>query len=245
MKKESINKILRRFGVELHGLGFIQSLKKSDFRQNAFDVQKKLLHNNTRVIFDVGANRGDIALKYSILFPNSKVYAFEPFEETFKKLNINVKGNPNINIYNFAIADKIGNAVFNSNKNEDTNSMLSSAKIGLSSDEQVKTIDQTIVNTLTLDSFCSSNHIDGIDILKMDIQGAELLALKGATRLLAEKRIKLIYSETYFRRQYNNQPLFHEISAFLTQYGYYLQDIYSPIYGGGKIVWCDSIFLPE
>jgi len=245
MKKETINKILRRFGVELHGLGFIQSLKKSDFQENAFDVQQKLMQNAPKVIFDIGANRGDTAIKYSNIFPTAKIYAFEPFEETFNKLKDNVKDYPNINIYNFAIADTIGETVFYSNKNEDTNSILSSSKIGLSSDEQVKTIGQTIINTDTIDTFCLSHKIHKIDILKMDIQGAELMALKGANKILAEKNIGLIYTETYFRRQYNNQPLFHEISKFLDDNGYYLQDVYAPIYGNGCIAWCDSIFLPQ
>jgi len=245
MKKETINKFLRRFGVELHGLGFIQSLKKSDFQENAFDVQQKLMLNAPKVIFDIGANRGDTAIKYSNLFPTAKIYAFEPFEETFKKLKDNVKDYPNIHIYNFAIADTIGETVFYSNKNEDTNSILSSSKIGLSSDEQVKTIGQTIINTETLDTFCLNHKIDKIDILKMDIQGAELMALTGAQKILAEKKIDLIYTETYFRRQYNNQPLFHEISTFLADNGYYLQDIYAPIYGNGSIAWCDAIFLPQ
>lgn len=245
MKKETINKILRRFGVELHGLGYIQSLKKSDFQENAFDVQQKLMLNAPNVIFDIGANRGDTAIKYSNLFPKATIFAFEPFEETFKKLKDNVKDYPNINIYNFAISDKIGETFFYSNKNEDTNSILPSSKIGLSSDEQVKTIGQTIINTDTIDAFCVSHKIDKIDILKMDIQGAELMALTGAKKILDAKKIDLIYTETYFRRQYNNQPLFHEISKFLADYGYYLQDVYSPIYGNGSIAWCDSIFLPQ
>ncbi len=245
MKKEKINKILRRFGVELHGLGFIQSLKKTDFQQNAFDVQQNLLMNTPKVIFDIGANRGDTAIKYSNLFPTAKIFAFEPFVETFKKLNDNIKDTQNISTYNIAIAEKNGETIFYSNKNEDTNSLLSSTKIGLSSDEQVKTIGQTIVNTETIDSFCSKHSIDKIDILKMDIQGAELLALNGAIKLLEEKKIRLIYTETYFRRQYNNQPLFHDISKFLASYGYYLQDVYSPIYGNGSIAWCDAIFLSE
>ena len=245
MKKETINKILRRFGVELHGLGYIQSLKKSDFQENAFDVQQKLMLNAPNVIFDIGANRGDTAIKYSNLFPKATIFAFEPFEETFKKLKDNVKDYPNINIYNFAISDKIGETFFYSNKNEDTNSILPSSKIGLSSDEQVKTIGQTIINTDTIDAFCLSHKIDKIDILKMDIQGAELMALTGAKKILAEKKIDLIYTETYFRRQYNTQPLFHEISKFLADYGYYLQDVYAPIYGNGSIAWCDSIFLPQ
>jgi FkbM family methyltransferase len=245
MKKQTINKVLRLFGVELHGLGFIQSLKKSDFQQNAFDVQKEILLSDPKVIFDIGANRGDTAIKYSNLFSNASIYAFEPFIETFEKLINNVNGIPKISTHQIAISDKKGETVFYSNKNEDTNSLLASSKIGLSSDEQVKTIGQINVITETIDTFCVEQKIDNIDILKMDIQGAELLALKGAAQLLAEKKIRLIYTETYFRRQYNNQPLFHEISAFLAQYGYYLQDIYSPIYGKGSITWCDAIFLPE
>ena len=109
----------------------------------------------------------------------------------------------------------------------------------------MKTIGQTIINTETIDSFCSGHKIDKIDILKMDIQGAELMALMGAKKLFEGKKIDLIYTETYFRRQYNNQPLFYEISKFLADYGYYLQDVYSPIYGNGSIAWCDAIFLPQ
>ena len=116
MKKETVNKFLRRFGVELHGLGFIQSIKKSDFQENAFDVQQKLMVNVPKVIFDIGANRGNTVIKYANLFPTAKIYAFEPFVGTFEILKDNVKDISNINIFNFAIAEKIGETVFYSNK---------------------------------------------------------------------------------------------------------------------------------
>jgi hypothetical protein len=98
------------------------------------------------------------------------------------------------------------------------------------------------VEVCTIDEFCRNRCIDTIDILKLDIQGSELSALRGASGFLRDKRIKLIYTETYFKKQYENQPLFHDLSKFLEQYGYYLQDFYNPIYGKGDLVWCDVIF---
>ena len=86
-------------------------------------------------------------------------------------------------------------------------------------------------------------YIDRIDILKMDIQGGEYEALKGLHKMLSQRKIDLIYSEVYFVEQYEGQPLFHDISLLLFQYGYQLQDIYNPIYGNGCIAWADVIFV--
>jgi FkbM family methyltransferase len=245
MKKAVINKYLRRLGLELHGVSYIQSLKKTDFRENAFEVQQRLAKSTPKIIFDLGANRGDTALNYAKLFPLASIYAFEPFPETYDKLIARVGGNKMIKPQPVAISEKKGEAVFHSNVNEDTNSLLPSAKIGLSSDDQVRTQSQIKVNTETIDDFCIEHQIGKIDILKMDIQGAELSALKGASQLLKEKKISMIYFETYFQKQYENQPLFYEIATFLEGYGYHLQDLYSPIYGNGSLIWCDVIFLPE
>lgn len=245
MKKESINRFLSRFGFEVHGNGYIQSLKKTSFKEDAFEVQYKILHGEARCILDVGANRGDTAIKYSTLFDQAKVYAFEPFPETYEKLFVNIKEYKKIIPARYAISDKKGEAVLFSNINEDTNSLLPSDKIGLSSDQQVKNKSSITVQTETIDNYCLDNNIQHIDILKMDIQGSELAALKGAINLLEKKKIKLIYTETYFKQQYQGQPLFHDISSFLYKYGYVIQDIYSPIYGNGSLAWSDSIFIPR
>ena len=87
--------------------------------------------------------------------------------------------------------------------------------------------------------------ITHINILKLDIQGYELKALKGAEDLLRSKKIDLIYTEAYFIQQYHDQPLFPEIAMYLSKFGYQLQDIYNPIYGNDKIAWCDAIFMRD
>ena len=245
MRKNQINKIFRRFGFEVHGIGYMQSIKKSDFILDAYKVQHEIIGKNANVIFDIGANRGDTVLKYAELFPNATNYAFEPFPKSFLKLQENTKDNFRIKNFQLGISENSGETVFYSNFNEDTNSLLRSSEIGLSSDVQVKNLTSIIINTTTIDKFCNENNIESIDILKMDIQGGELLALKGAVNLLKQKKVKLIYIETYFRKQYLNQPLFHDVSLFLFEYGYHLQDIYAPIYGKGSLAWCDVIFMPS
>ena len=87
------------------------------------------------------------------------------------------------------------------------------------------------------------NNIKKIDILKIDVQGAEIEVLKGALDMLKKGKIKLIYTETYFEQQYVNQPLFHDISQLLYKHNFVLQDIYDPYFSKNNMLWCDSIFV--
>jgi FkbM family methyltransferase len=243
MKKSFINQYCRKFGFEIHGTGFIQSLEKVSFKEDAFVKQQEIMGKNLSVIFDVGANVGDIALRYSELFSNAAIYAFEPFPDSFQALQNNIAGKSKITPYQKAIAAIAGEQTFFVNYNADTNSLLPSQKMGLSSDKQVANKGEIKVAVWTIDDFCKEKGIGFIDILKLDIQGGELAALNGAANMLAENKIGLIYTEAYFRQQYVDQPLFHDISKYLEQFGYFIQDIYSPIYGKGSLAWCDAIFL--
>ena len=57
-------------------------------------------------IVDVGANKGQSIMRYKKIFPESKIFSFEPDPKIFKELNMNVKKYRNINLYNFALGDK-------------------------------------------------------------------------------------------------------------------------------------------
>lgn len=241
--KHTLNRILRKFGAEIHGTGYLQALAKGEFKRDVFAVKKSLLGNSVNVIFDVGANRGDVAQTYNSIFPDAAIYAFEPFPESFNTLQQRFGKNKRVSCYQKAVAENNESKVFYVNKNVDTNSLLKPQNTGLSSDKQVENLSRIEVETITLDDFCGAHKIDTIDILKMDIQGGEFNALRGAQSLLKDRRVSLVYSEAYFIEQYEQQPLFHDISKLLFQYGYVLQDIYNPIYGKGNIAWADVVFV--
>lgn len=243
MNKNRLNSFFRKFGFEIHGTGFMQSLKKTSFKEDAFSTQAEILKGKCTTIFDVGANRGEMTSNYSLLFPGAKIYAFEPFPEAANIFSTRFSSNKNVQLFACALGSSIGKKIFYVNKNADTNSLLKPVKMGLSSDKQVANISTVNIDVTTISEFCAEKNIDSIDILKLDIQGGELDALKGAECLLSQKRVKLIYTETYFRQQYADQPLYFEIAKYLFQFGYVLQDIYNPIYGKNALAWCDMIFI--
>jgi len=241
--KDAINKYLRRFGIEIHGVGYIQKLRNSDLKKSEWKKQKELLKGKANVIFDVGANRGNTTLKYLKLFPNARIHSFEPFPESYEIFINRHKDNLNVHLNKYALSSSIGEANLNVNKSVDTNSLLESKNIGATSDKSCISIGQIEIETNTVDSYCAQNNIKEIDILKIDVQGSEIEVLKGALDMLKNGSIKLIYIETYFKQQYVNQPLFHDISKLLYDHNFALQDIYDPYFSKNNIVWCDSIFV--
>jgi FkbM family methyltransferase len=238
-----INKISSTFGFQIIGNGSLKKIRKGEFKKDCFETQKSIAGNKSSIIFDVGANRGDVTQKYNLLFPDSKIFAFEPFPDHAQIFRSNFSLRKNIELHEMALSNIVGTLDFHVNKSSDTNSLLKSTKIGASSDEQCRTQSKITVNVNTLDNFCKERNISNIDILKLDVQGSELNILQGANDLLSQRKIKLIYTEAYFKEQYENQPLFFQICEYLLKRGFYLEDIYNPYYNQQQILWCDALFV--
>ena len=100
------------------------------------------------------------------------------------------------------------------------------------------------VPTTTLDQFCAEHEIKHINVLKLDIQGGELLALRGAQRMLAAGAIDLIYSEVSFSPIYDGQAFFHDLAPLLLGYGYPLYNLFPLTHTRNGIVsWTDAIWI--
>jgi len=81
-----------------------------------------------------------------------------------------------------------------------------------------------------------------IDILKLDLQGFELDALKGADKIL--KNTKLVFTEIEFTELYNDAPLFSHIDLFLRPHGFRLLNFYSLwTHPDGQLTSGDAIYL--
>jgi len=82
-----------------------------------------------------------------------------------------------------------------------------------------------------------------IQLMKFDIQGAELKALRGATCLLGGPTL-LVYAEIWFNPAYDGAAIYSEVDLFLREYGFVLYDIFRPKYNrDGMIMWGNAIFL--
>jgi len=218
------------------------------FPADPFYAQKEFIKRmgiSHPVIFDVGAHKGETVSRYRALFPDSSIYCFEPFPDNVKILRSRFSSDPSVHIYESAVSDVNGKKTFFVNENDATSSLLPRTK-----DERryySKTADSlcTIdVDALTIDEILQKNGIDQIDILKFDIQGGELLALRGAEKALQESRVSVIYTETLFVPHYEKNPLLLDLWKYLDQYSYTFFDIYD-LYRAtnGQLRFADTLFI--
>jgi FkbM family methyltransferase len=238
--KRIIRTALGRVRVQLHRL--------IPRRNPAFAEQRRLLERNPpKVIFDVGAHHGESVSLYKKLFPAASVYCFEPFSESFAVLKRNIQRLSNVKPFNLALSDQVGEADFNANAYSATNSLLATSPHAeeVWPGGPVDTKRQVRVQTSTLDNFCREQSIDAIDLLKLDVQGAEPLVLKGGAELLRRGRVRLIYTEIITLPTYSGQAELHEFLAMMRGYGFELFNLFNlSTTPAGQLRQVDAIFLP-
>lgn len=128
-------------------------------------------------IIDIGANVGSIALRLAADTKPKRttVYAIEPSRRTFAVLEDNQSLNPALDVRprRLALSDTDGTVSLTSDGGTGNHLVRS----GSARSERVK--------AQTVDSFCRSERIPRVDGIKIDVEGAELLVLKGADGVLA------------------------------------------------------------
>jgi len=230
--------VLPPYGVEPRGF----------HEKNAFADQANLIGRDAKVIFDVGAHIGETAEQYLRLFPDATVHCFEPFPDSFAQLVKKSARNDRVRCHCNAVSHRSGSSTLYTFVNSATNSLLPAAKDvdRLVEAGQMEPTGVTNANCVTIDEFCKQEQIDRIDILKLDVQGGELDALKGAEGMLARSSVVLIYTEVVFVPVYERQAWFFDVAMFLYRHGYALFDFYNFAYGGGwQLKWGDAVFLPK
>jgi FkbM family methyltransferase len=110
------------------------------------------------------------------------------------------------------------------------------------------------IETTTLDAFCDAEGINTIDFLQIDVQGAELEVLKGASKILS-RGVLGIETEVEFSHIYVNQPLFADIDVYLRENDFTLFDLRnayrvrarSPIASmrQGQLLWGEAYYLQD
>ena len=146
------------------------------------------------VLFDVGANTGEYARLLSGTYPNANIHCFEPNVHTFIELQKNSAGS-NITCNNLGLANVTGESTIYFYKNDNTTGHASLIP-GVIQDIHGSTeFRSSQVKIMRLEDYVPEQNIEYIDFIKIDVEGYELEVLKGASRLLSEKRIGIIQFE--------------------------------------------------
>lgn len=138
------------------------------------------------------------------------MWAFEPTPQTFQLLKRNVKENhlKNINLYEAGLSDKSGRGqIFINDYNKGDNRIYESFG--------AKGVD---IQLTTLDAII--NPLIPISFIKMDIQGAEVLALRGMCRVLRENSDLILISEVWPRKMERAGTSVEEFFSILKQNGF-------------------------
>lgn len=189
-KRNSHNIVFKALAGLGRSINRLYENRNHDIESNGeLTVLKKLAKFSPEVIIDGGANNGDYSLWSEKICKGSRIYAFEPVEETFEVLLKNIKGAENIipikkGLFSENCTRKIN--VFNSTAHSSIYDVQ-----GLSYDA-VKTVDIDLVSG---DHFLEENKIQQVDLLKLDLEGAEYDALIGFGNYIKTGKIKMIQFE--------------------------------------------------
>jgi len=139
-------------------------------------------------IFDIGSNIGQWVIGISRRAgPSAVIHAFEPVPTTCERLVHNLALNRVdwVHCHRQALSDENGRATFH----VPTNDSATASFAALPSSTRVE------VATIRLDRFCEGRGIDRIDLMKVDVEGAELMVFRGAGALLETDSAPVILFE--------------------------------------------------
>ena len=168
------------------------------------------------VYFDIGANVGYYTLLFSTLSKNGRIHSFEPIPLCHHLLSANILLNNlnNIRINNLALSNYSGVTKFSVSQKWETSSFIHTERDPLG--------EVIHVEVGRLDDYIKENGIERIDLMKIDVEGAEKLVLEGSLETLSKKELqpKILLVELYGPNFVHYHTSTDEIVKFLDSYGY-------------------------
>jgi len=228
-KKIRRNKLKNTIMASYHD-GHIESLEILELIKNNYPTQIK-------TIFDIGGNIGSWTLLVKTIFPNAEIHAFEPLEGFANRLKENTKKIDSIFVHQVALANE--EAMSEMYVAGDSSSLMPLGKL-MQEQYEIQSNEKTTIQTVILDNYIKEKNIPQPDFIKLDIQGYELEALKGAKK--AMNYAKYIFIEVSFEEFYVGQPLFHEVVSFMAEHNFYATALKKETHVGKRLYQTDILF---
>ncbi len=235
--KALINRILRRYGLEIVGFSVDTS--------EALRFQTLLSYYRIDMILDVGANIGQYARSLRQGGYTGRIVSFEPLADAhLRLLNASRKDRLWTIAPRLAIGNTDGETVINVSRNSESSSILGMLDSHLQAAPDSKYIDTERVRIARLDTIVNQ-YIEGSSdiLLKIDVQGFEMHVLEGANNLLP--KIRGLQIELSLVPLYEGQVLFSEMLNRIVEMGFELHAL-APVFADrktGRLLQVDGIFF--
>jgi FkbM family methyltransferase len=204
--------VLFPFDPSDRGTPCMVSLNFGQYERAEFDMFRRLVSAGA-TIADVGANIGWYSAHLAAHDPTSRIFAFEPVPSSFNWLTRTIRLNrlSNVVAEQLAISDRAGTLVIHV---DPTIAGAASAHPTVYQDSSTP----VQVQAVSLDDYASAHGLK-FDAIKLDVEGGELAALKGARRILADER-PIVFAEMLRRhaRAFGYHP--NDIIALMESLGY-------------------------
>jgi FkbM family methyltransferase len=198
----------------------------------------------TPMILDVGAARGESGHSALSAFPDATIHSFEPIASEFAELKRATTAHPHWHAHPVAAGSTCGSrdiVVCDHIKQASSFLRIADATRNAWPMHDFSSQHTQTVEVTTLDNFASTNGITQVDILKLDVQGMELDALAGATKLL--EHTSYVITEVAFQPMYVGGCQFGDVMDFLQQRGLFLRALSREVRDPrGRIVQADALF---
>ncbi len=195
----------------LRGKRWIVGSGNHGYWLGSYELEKRVLFEKTirrgSVVFDLGGNVGYYALLASVLTgPTGRVFTFEPLPRNlgFLQAHLRINRIGNVTVLEAAVADRSGTASFGEGTSTSKGHIDPQGAI--------------TVRTVSLDDLIGRGELPRPDLLKIDIEGGEFLALQGAKETLAGARPTLFLST-------HGSEAHKQSCSFLQSLGYTLRPI--------------------
>jgi FkbM family methyltransferase len=197
-----------------------------------------------RTVVDIGANRGQFALATRAHLPLADIVSFEPLPgpaAIFRKV---FAGDSRTTLHESAIGAERGRTTLHVSARDDSSSLLPITSTQSDLFPGTEEAGITSVDVGLLGDFLNAGTIMGPALLKLDVQGFELQALRGCDSLL--EAFDYIYVECSFVELYQGQALADEVIAFLRERAFVLRGAYNAHHDArGRSVQADLLFARQ
>jgi FkbM family methyltransferase len=186
-------------------------------------IKNKVNLNDINIIFDIGSRDCCQSLEFCDWFPQSQIYAFEPTPKSAEWCFKAVEKYKNIHFFDSAISQKDGFIDFY----EVTNGNIGASSILKKNDrhhygsqyEQKK----ITISSIKAKTFIEKNNINNVDLIWMDVQGAEIDVLSSFEDCL--NNVKAIHTEVGLSEIYEKATIKNELINFMESKNFYVESI--------------------
>ena len=190
------------------------------FSLSSFHILKQLRAAgfHPRTIIDVGANVGQFSIAASRMFPDSKIWAFEPVPDSFEILSKHLGKSPQVHLQQCAIGAANESMEININTHRHSSSLLAIGEAHSVAFPFAREEGKVLVDVKTLDSI--KNQFDFMPpvLLKVDVQGFEAQVIRGAVKVL--QHVDMVVIETSFQPMYVGEMTFLELGNLMAHEGF-------------------------